>query len=248
MLMKVEYSAEDRRPDCLSYTGATCNPDISSYSLPGSIHYSPGYSPAGSCSLSGGSSSGSEEEAPRPAELDLQAQTSRRRRRAGRPPQQEGGVQRSGEVVQRVRKTRRLKANNRERNRMHNLNSALDTLRGVLPANPEAAPDTRLTKIETLRFAHNYIWALSETLRLADLQGPGAGGSLLHDMAALLERAPAQGWSCASSSPTSSCAYSPASSASDLDCWQRPQGSSPAEHTAPAFYLAAGGLLGESAR
>uniref|UniRef100_A0A674KDM9 Neurogenin 1 n=1 Tax=Terrapene triunguis TaxID=2587831 RepID=A0A674KDM9_9SAUR len=64
-----------------------------------------------------------------------------------------------------LRKSRRVKANDRERNRMHNLNAALDELRGVLPTFPE---DTKLTKIETLRFAYNYIWALSETLRLAD--------------------------------------------------------------------------------
>uniref|UniRef100_A0A8C5DP84 Neurogenin 1 n=1 Tax=Gouania willdenowi TaxID=441366 RepID=A0A8C5DP84_GOUWI len=67
--------------------------------------------------------------------------------------------------------TRRLKANDRERNRMHNLNDALDELRGVLPAFPD---ETKLTKIETLRFAHNYIWALSETIRIADLQRGGA--------------------------------------------------------------------------
>lgn len=60
---------------------------------------------------------------------------------------------------------RRMKANDRERHRMHNLNSALDALRSILPALPE---DTKMTKIETLRFAHNYIWALTETLRMAD--------------------------------------------------------------------------------
>ncbi|KAI3362624.1 hypothetical protein L3Q82_001700 [Scortum barcoo] len=60
---------------------------------------------------------------------------------------------------------RRMKANDRERHRMHNLNSALDQLRSILPALPE---DTKLTKIETLRFAHNYIWALTQTLRMAD--------------------------------------------------------------------------------
>ncbi|CAN7947938.1 unnamed protein product [Ixodes pacificus] len=65
----------------------------------------------------------------------------------------------------RVKKTRRLKANDRERNRMHNLNGALDRLRCVLPTFPD---DTKLTKIETLRFAHNYIWALSETLRIVE--------------------------------------------------------------------------------
>ncbi|KAL1131313.1 hypothetical protein AAG570_010931 [Ranatra chinensis] len=61
----------------------------------------------------------------------------------------------------RIKKHRRLKANDRERNRMHMLNEALDRLRCVLPTFPE---DTKLTKIETLRFAHNYIWALSQSL------------------------------------------------------------------------------------
>ncbi|XP_066535301.1 neurogenin-3 [Hoplias malabaricus] len=60
---------------------------------------------------------------------------------------------------------RRAKANDRERHRMHNLNSALDALRSVLPTFPD---EQKLTKIETLRFAHNYIWALTETLRIAD--------------------------------------------------------------------------------
>uniref|UniRef100_A0A8D0FPR4 Neurogenin 2 n=1 Tax=Strix occidentalis caurina TaxID=311401 RepID=A0A8D0FPR4_STROC len=71
---------------------------------------------------------------------------------------------RTAETAQRLKRSRRLKANNRERNRMHNLNAALDALRDVLPTFPE---DAKLTKIETLRFAHNYIWALTETLRLA---------------------------------------------------------------------------------
>ncbi|XP_022540401.2 neurogenin-3 [Astyanax mexicanus] len=66
---------------------------------------------------------------------------------------------------------RRTKANDRERHRMHNLNSALDALRSVLPTFPD---DTKLTKIETLRFAHNYIWALTETLRISDHTRPPA--------------------------------------------------------------------------
>lgn len=61
--------------------------------------------------------------------------------------------------VLKIKRNRRLKANDRERNRMHMLNEALDRLRCVLPTFPE---DTKLTKIETLRFAHNYIWALSQ--------------------------------------------------------------------------------------
>ncbi|XP_034238303.1 neurogenic differentiation factor 4-like [Thrips palmi] len=64
--------------------------------------------------------------------------------------------------VLRLKRCRRMKANDRERNRMHLLNEALDRLRCVLPTFPE---DTKLTKIETLRFAHNYIWAMSQTVQ-----------------------------------------------------------------------------------
>lgn len=64
---------------------------------------------------------------------------------------------RSPTQVVRIKKTRRLKANDRERNRMHTLNEALEKLRLVLPTFPE---DTKLTKIETLRFAHNYIFSM----------------------------------------------------------------------------------------
>lgn len=67
--------------------------------------------------------------------------------------------------VMKIKRTRRMKANDRERNRMHMLNEALDRLRCVLPTFPE---DTKLTKIETLRFAHNYIWALSQTVTNID--------------------------------------------------------------------------------
>ncbi|XP_044518861.1 neurogenin-3 [Gracilinanus agilis] len=80
----------------------------------------------------------------------------------------------SDAALSRQRRSRRMKANDRERNRMHNLNSALDALRGVLPTFPD---DAKLTKIETLRFAHNYIWALTETLRMGEhgLRGLGLG-------------------------------------------------------------------------
>ena len=79
---------------------------------------------------------------------------------------------RSPTQVMRIKKTRRVKANDRERNRMHMLNHALDRLRTVLPTFPE---ETKLTKIETLRFAHNYIWALSQTLDLVGGHDPSAG-------------------------------------------------------------------------
>ncbi|XP_053735600.1 neurogenin-1 [Synchiropus splendidus] len=128
------------------------------------------------------------------------------------PPAQQQKKRRRGRArnevtVQVVKKTRRLKANDRERNRMHNLNDALDALRRVLPAFPD---ETKLTKIETLRFAHNYIWALSETIRIADLQ---AGRSIrdTRSPADICEApSPSGSWS---SSSGSSCASSPGSPA-----------------------------------
>ncbi|CAD7003569.1 unnamed protein product [Ceratitis capitata] len=68
---------------------------------------------------------------------------------------------RSPSQVVRIKKFRRMKANDRERNRMHMLNDALERLRVTLPSLPE---ETKLTKIEILRFAHNYIFALEQVL------------------------------------------------------------------------------------
>ncbi|XP_061777134.1 neurogenic differentiation factor 6-B [Nerophis ophidion] len=56
---------------------------------------------------------------------------------------------------------RRHEANARERSRMHGLNAALESLRKVVPCYSKTQ---KLSKIETLRLAKNYIWALSETL------------------------------------------------------------------------------------
>nr|BBG56414.1 neurogenin [Eptatretus burgeri] len=92
--------------------------------------------------------------------------------RPGRTAGALGGI-RSDEQLVRLKQTRRMKANDRERSRMHMLNDALDELRTVLPTLPD---DAKLTKIETLRFAYNYIWVLSETLRLADLHHSGPTG------------------------------------------------------------------------
>lgn len=69
---------------------------------------------------------------------------------------------RSPTQILRIKRTRRIKANDRERNRMHTLNEALERLRIALPTFPE---DTKLTKIETLRFAHNYIFAMEQVLQ-----------------------------------------------------------------------------------
>lgn len=69
-------------------------------------------------------------------------------------------------VKQRVR---RVKANERERNRMHGLNHALEALRDHMPL-----PSThqKLSKIETLRLARNYILALTELLGRNDTGTP----------------------------------------------------------------------------
>ncbi|XKL61326.1 hypothetical protein PGB90_008383 [Kerria lacca] len=90
-------------------------------------------------------------------------ETSKKTKRAGKG--RRSTRCRSPTQLIRIKKHRRLKANDRERNRMHMLNEALERLRCVLPTYPE---DTKLTKIETLRFAHNYIWALSQTLHMVN--------------------------------------------------------------------------------
>ncbi|KAH8378976.1 hypothetical protein KR009_002371 [Drosophila setifemur] len=73
--------------------------------------------------------------------------------------------------VVRIKRVRRMKANDRERSRMHTLNDALERLRVTLPSLPE---ETKLTKIEILRFAHNYIFALEQVLE--------SGGSINLDL------------------------------------------------------------------
>ncbi|VDM56280.1 unnamed protein product [Angiostrongylus costaricensis] len=59
------------------------------------------------------------------------------------------------------KKIRRLKANGRERQRMHGLNDALDVLRQYVPITVQ---HQKLSKIETLRLARNYILALQRIL------------------------------------------------------------------------------------
>ncbi|KAL3120242.1 hypothetical protein niasHT_008869 [Heterodera trifolii] len=57
---------------------------------------------------------------------------------------------------------RRTKANCRERNRMHELNKALDILRLRVPIIAMCNQQQKLSKIETLRLARNYIKALNQ--------------------------------------------------------------------------------------
>ncbi|XP_077459352.1 neurogenic differentiation factor 4-like [Stigmatopora argus] len=58
-------------------------------------------------------------------------------------------------------RARRVKANARERSRMHGLNDALENLRSIMPCHSKTQ---KLSKIETLRLARNYICALSTAL------------------------------------------------------------------------------------
>ena len=60
-----------------------------------------------------------------------------------------------------------MKANARERCRMHMLNDALEELRRVIPG---YSSDQKLSKIETLRLARNYISALTEALKINSSQ------------------------------------------------------------------------------
>ncbi|KAJ8336506.1 hypothetical protein SKAU_G00377260 [Synaphobranchus kaupii] len=78
------------------------------------------------------------------------------RRSEGVPGKKKGPTVRHERV-----KVRRQEANARERSRMHGLNDALESLRKVVPCYSKTQ---KLSKIETLRLAKNYIWALSETL------------------------------------------------------------------------------------
>ncbi|KAH3843258.1 hypothetical protein DPMN_116770 [Dreissena polymorpha] len=75
------------------------------------------------------------------------------------------GKRRDPEISQTLRKSRRTMANDRERTRMHSLNDALENLKRVLP---NCGEDSKLTKIETLRMASNYIFVLTETLNMMD--------------------------------------------------------------------------------
>ena len=63
----------------------------------------------------------------------------------------------------------RLKINSRERQRMHDLNAALDALRDVMPyatgtGNSSSSSVRRLSKMATLLLARNYILTLQKTV------------------------------------------------------------------------------------
>lgn len=57
---------------------------------------------------------------------------------------------------------KRLRANDRERRRVHLINCAMDELKEVVPG---LKNKRKLTKLELLRAANQYIWMLDEALR-----------------------------------------------------------------------------------
>ncbi|XP_026171429.1 class A basic helix-loop-helix protein 15 [Mastacembelus armatus] len=81
------------------------------------------------------------------------------------------------------RSIRRLESNERERQRMHKLNNAFQALREAIP---HVKTDKKLSKIETLTLAKNYIKAL--TTIILDMSGAclPAGGVPSDDSAAKL--------------------------------------------------------------
>ncbi|XP_024064236.1 class A basic helix-loop-helix protein 15 [Terrapene carolina triunguis] len=82
------------------------------------------------------------------------------------------------------RHLRRLESNERERQRMHKLNNAFQALREVIP---HVRAENKLSKIETLTLAKNYIKSLTSTIlhmssgHLPSVEGTGASnGSKLY--------------------------------------------------------------------
>lgn len=74
---------------------------------------------------------------------------------------------------------RRLESNERERLRMHSINDAFQSLREVIP---HVKKDRRLSKIETLTLAKNYIIALTKIIcemrgELDPSKDEGSGGA-----------------------------------------------------------------------
>lgn len=71
------------------------------------------------------------------------------------------GRRRKSTTSARERNLRRLESNERERQRMHSLNDAFQSLREVIP---HVKMERKLSKIETLTLAKNYIMALTNTI------------------------------------------------------------------------------------
>ncbi|XP_076657745.1 uncharacterized protein LOC143361916 [Halictus rubicundus] len=92
-----------------------------------------------------------------------QSQTRRTVQRNGKRSEKSGLklLKPSRRATPRERTLRRLESNERERMRMHSLNDAFQSLREVIP---HVSKERRLSKIETLTLAKNYIVALTDAI------------------------------------------------------------------------------------
>lgn len=84
------------------------------------------------------------------------------------------------------RQLRRLESNERERQRMHKLNNAFQALREVIP---HVRAENKLSKIETLTLAKNYIKSLTSIiLNMSNGHFPAAEGMGAAWMSKLYQR------------------------------------------------------------
>ncbi|KAM5228899.1 class A basic helix-loop-helix protein 15 [Ctenodactylus gundi] len=98
----------------------------------------------------------------RPQGPELAGGPRSRTSRAAAGTRAEGGRRRPGPGGRRESSAqRRLESNERERQRMHKLNNAFQALREVIP---HVRADKKLSKIETLTLAKNYIKSLTATI------------------------------------------------------------------------------------
>ncbi|NXU47092.1 BHA15 protein, partial [Turnix velox] len=97
-----------------------------------------------------------------------------------RPRERRGVGKESGRSAGSERRRRRLESNERERQRMHKLNNAFQALREVIP---HVSAHHKLSKIETLTLAKNYIKSLTSIVltmsngHVPAAEGPGAACS-----------------------------------------------------------------------
>ncbi|XP_077595294.1 class A basic helix-loop-helix protein 15 [Stigmatopora nigra] len=102
-----------------------------------------------------------------------------RNRKGGRPRAGGARRRRSHGSATKERSVRRLESNERERQRMHKLNNAFQALREAIP---HVKTDKKLSKIETLTLAKNYIKALTSII--LDMSGDLPAGEVPSDASA----------------------------------------------------------------
>lgn len=106
-------------------------------------------------------------------------------RSAGNNKRRGGRRRRTHGTSSKERSVRRLESNERERQRMHKLNNAFQALREAIP---HVKMDKKLSKIETLTLAKNYIKALTTiVLDMSVACSPNSGAQSESSTAKLLQ-------------------------------------------------------------